>query len=603
MVKLLSSLPVGTKVKDVNTQYRGEVITWLITSHNHYASGQTALISDKILAFKAFDAKESTNADSDRKTMGNNNYEKSNIRQWLNSDASNWYAAQHDYDVAPLKNAVSANPYDEEPGFLTNFSEQFKKALIPTSITVVVPNYDGGNKTQVTDKVFLPSRIEVWGSGYENSIAEGKHMTYFSGNSKAVAYPTAKTVALAEQYGISTTKGASWWLRTPHYGKTGVGRWVQPDGSFINSYAYSVQQGDLAGVRPAINLTADVKVSDTPDSNGVYTIVDFALNTAPTINVTSPSDARTLYENDTFAIAGTTTDADSGNVVSVKYSIDGGATQAITASVSSGTAISFAKNLVYKSGKLYDGATAITSTLAEGSQHTLKVWAEDDQGGKSTEIIRTFYVVPNRAATLTLDAFVTRTGLIDSDVVNISGTVADLDNSNVIVKYKIGNGAYTQVFNGIASATPTPFSFNVLLADLVDGTNQITIQAVDAYSAVTQQVIALNKTANEEPLKTAVTYYEITPPNGTADGLQLYVEREIGDLVVTADVFMGDTGATEVFKPMTLASSANLTNGNVEDTFSYEHGADAAKVMVRITMTRTSTATNKAIKKISGVLS
>lgn len=355
-------------------------------------------------------------------------------------------------------------------------------------------------------------------------------------------------------------------------------------------------------------VTSDVAAENgTYPENGRHTdgywyVRKSVVNNTPTINVASPSDARTLYENDTFSIAGTTTDADSGNVVSVKYSIDGGATQAITASVSSGTAISFAKNLVYKSGKLYDGATAITSTLAEGSQHTLKVWAEDDQGGKSTEIIRTFYVVPNRAATLNLDAFVTRAGLIDSDVVNINGTVADLDNGNVIVKYKIGNGAYTQVFNATASATPTPFDFNVLLADLVDGANQITIQAVDAYSAVTQQVITLNKTANEEPLKTAVTYYEITPPNGTTDGLQLYVEREVGDLVVTADVFMGDTGAVETFVPMTLESSANLTNGNVEDTFSYQHSSEAPKAVVRITMTRTSTVTNKAIKKLSGVL-
>lgn len=601
MVKTLSQLPVGAKIKDANTKYNGATITWLVGGRNHYGANQTALVSEKIISLKAFDAIETRNTDSNRKNYGNNRYSQSNIRQWLNSSTTSWYSAQHSADAPPNNANVYSNynEYDAEPGFLTNFSENMRNALVPTTLTVAKNTVtDGGGSETVSDKVFLLSNTEV-GLTNENSIAEGKLMSLFSTAANRIAKPTATAVSKSEYKDTTNlldSKAWYYWLRTPSASYSSDARYVNLNGSLSGSSAC----GGYNGVRPAINITSTIAVSDVPDTDGAYTLI---FNNAPTINVTSPSDARTLYENDTFAIAGTTTDADNGNVVSVKYSIDGGATQAITASVSAGTAISFAKNLVYKSGKLYDGATAITSTLAEGSQHTLKVWAEDDQGGKSTEIIRTFYVVPNRAATLTLDAFVTRTGLINSDVVNISGTVADLDNGNVIVKYKIGNGAYTQVFNGIASATPTPFSFNILLADLVDGANQITIQAVDAYSAVTQQVITLNKTANEEPLKTAVTYYEITPPNGTADGLQLYVERELGDLVVTADVFMGDTGATEVFKSMTLASSANLTNGNVEDTFSYEHGADAAKFVVRITMTRTSTATNKAIKKISGVLS
>lgn len=339
-----------------------------------------------------------------------------------------------------------------------------------------------------------------------------------------------------------------------------------------------------------------------PHTDGYWYVRKTAANSAPTIVISSPADAQTLYENEVFGIAGTVTDTNSGDVVSVKYSIDGGAAQAITAIVSTGSAASFAKNLTYKSGKLYDGATALTDTLAEGSQHSVKVWAEDDKGGKSAEITRTFYVVPNRAATLTLDAFVTRTGLINTDVVNIGGKVADLDNGNVIVKYKIGNGAFVQVFNGTVGATPTPFNFNVLLADLVDGENQITIQAVDAYNAITQQVLTIRKNKNEVPMLEAVTYYEITPPNGTSDGLQLYIEREVGDLVVAADVYMGAPGQSEVFVPMTLASTANLTNGNVEDTFSYEHGSDVTKIVVRIKMTRSSGASNKAIKKISGVL-
>ncbi|MFS0878039.1 hypothetical protein [Solibacillus isronensis] len=405
-------------------------------------------------------------------------------------------------------------------------------------------------------------------------------------------------------------------------GETITLRWgasADVDGNAITyELEYSPNSGTSWGAIPSVTTTSrtfSLNNSDTKirfrvrakDSVGAVsawqTTGDFTIthNAAPTLTL-STTDAQTLYENDIFAINGSATDTDSGNVLSVKYSIDGGTARAIIANVSTGSAMSYAKNLTYKSGILYDGATAITSALSEGSQHTLKVWAEDDKGGKSSEITRSFYVVPNRAATLTLDAFVTRTGLINTDVVNISGKVADLDNGNVIVKYKIGNGAFVQVFNNTVGATPTPFNFNVLLADLVDGDNQITIQAVDAYNAITQQVLTIRKNKNEVPMLEAVTYYEITPPNGASDGLQLYIEREVGDLVVAADVFMGAPGQSEVFVPMTLASTANLTNGNAEDTFSYEHGSDASKIVVRIKMTRSSGASNKAIKKISGVL-
>lgn len=410
-----------------------------------------------------------------------------------------------------------------------------------------------------------------------------------------VSYPTESTYRNTTTglafFGSGKLPRISQILRPLSYNEYGYYPQVGGEGSAVISYG-NASVSTAHKIFPFFYVRNSLEL----DENG-----DMVTNKAPTITL-STIDNRTLYENDIYTIDGSTLEPDSGNVVSVKYSIDGGAPKAILANVSTGSAVSFAKNLTYKAGALYDGAAAVTGILAEGSQHSLTVWAEDDKGGKSPEIIRSFYVVPNRAATLTLDAFVKRTGLINTDVVNISGKVADLDNGNVIVKYKIGNGAFIQVFNSTVGATPTPFNFNVLLADLTEGDNQITIQAVDAYNAITQQVLTIRKNKNEVPMLEAVTYYEIIPPNGSSDGLQLYVEREVGDLVVAVDVYMGASGQSEVFVPMTLASTANLTNGNVEDTFSYEHGADASKIVVRIKMTRSSGASNKAIKKISGVL-
>ncbi|WP_158642181.1 Ig-like domain-containing protein [Brevibacillus laterosporus] len=123
-----------------------------------------------------------------------------------------------------------------------------------------------------------------------------------------------------------------------------------------------------------------------------------ALNQAPTLALTSPSDNQTLIENATLNIQGTASDTDKDNVVTIKYRINNGTTRALQSGVSNGsTPISFAKTLTFRAKRLYDGTTDLTgSDLAENTDHTLTIWAEDDQGGKSTEVTRKFRVVHNR---------------------------------------------------------------------------------------------------------------------------------------------------------------------------------------------------------------
>ncbi|MGG0793616.1 hypothetical protein ABE137_06370 [Brevibacillus laterosporus] len=99
-----------------------------------------------------------------------------------------------------------------------------------------------------------------------------------------------------------------------------------------------------------------------------------------------------------MSIQRTASDIDKENVVTVKYQVNKGTARALQSGVSNGsTPISFAKTLTFKSKRLYDGATDIVgSDLAENTGYTLTVWAEDDQGGKSTEITCKFRVVHNR---------------------------------------------------------------------------------------------------------------------------------------------------------------------------------------------------------------
>lgn len=141
----------------------------------HQATGRTKLVTESIITLKAFDAKEASNSNSDRKNYGNNRYSVSNIDQWLNSAASSWYSARHSADAAPTNANVwsNYNEYDTEAGFLANFEADFRAAILDTVIRVAKNTVtDGGGYEDITRKVYLLSNTEV-GLANENSVAEG----------------------------------------------------------------------------------------------------------------------------------------------------------------------------------------------------------------------------------------------------------------------------------------------------------------------------------------------------------------------------------------------------------------------------------------------
>ncbi|NOU54910.1 hypothetical protein HN020_09130 [Brevibacillus borstelensis] len=111
-----------------------------------------------------------------------------------------------------------------------------------------------------------------------------------------------------------------------------------------------------------------------------------------------PNTNQTLSEGSSYLMEGSATDADAGNVVTVKYQINNGPVRALQSGVSDGsTPISFARTLAYRNKRVWDGSTDVVGTdLAENTDHFLKVWAEDDQGGKSVEVTRKFRVIWNR---------------------------------------------------------------------------------------------------------------------------------------------------------------------------------------------------------------
>lgn len=267
MAKLLSALPVGAIVKSANTKYNGKQIRFIV---GHQATDRTKLVTESIITLKAFDAKEASNSNSDRKNYGNNRYSVSNIDQWLNSAASSWYSARHSADAAPTNANVwsNYNEYDTEAGFLANFEADFRAAILDTVIRVAKNTVtDGGGYEDITRKVYLLSNTEV-GLANENSVAEGTVWSYFNSATRRQCKPTAEAVSKSEYTNSSLNASSAWywWLRTPYAGSADFARFVGADGSLNNNGAYV----GYGGVRPALELASTNLVSDSTDTDGAY---------------------------------------------------------------------------------------------------------------------------------------------------------------------------------------------------------------------------------------------------------------------------------------------------------------------------------------------
>lgn len=237
MAQLLSNLPIGAKVKFGT--YNDEPLSWLLASTNG------TMILEHIIDNKAFDAAEP------EWEYGYAYYGESNIRQWLNSDKQVWYVPAHGKDKPPY--------YENTPGFLYSFSLNEKNALQTVTINTKVLA-GGGNATYtINDKVFLPSVQDVSTKSY--NFSESKLLPLFNNSS----------------YLIATAGGTTkwhWWLRTPSVSSATYILAVNEKGTIYEELPYQVGWG----VRPCIELSPQLKVSDTTDGDGHYTII---YNTAP----------------------------------------------------------------------------------------------------------------------------------------------------------------------------------------------------------------------------------------------------------------------------------------------------------------------------------
>ena len=117
-------------------------------------------------------------------------------------------------------------------------------------------------------------------------VTAGSKLALFSNDSSRLAYPTAEAVSKSE-YTNSSLNASSpwwWWLADAYASSSCNVRGVYSSGAMDWYVAYSGNYG----VRPLCNLSSGILVSDSPDSDGAYTII---WNRAPSkpSSITVPS--------------------------------------------------------------------------------------------------------------------------------------------------------------------------------------------------------------------------------------------------------------------------------------------------------------------------
>lgn len=276
MAQLLSNLPIGSKIKfgtyAVEASSR-EPIIWTIADKNHegYPANSVTLITDKMIDQRAFDAKEPSNTDTNRKNYGNNRYIPSNLRQWLNKASNPWYVSQHTYDASPTDTDVSQpTGYADIPGFMSNFLTKELALIKDTTLTVAKNTVtDGGGVETCVDKFFLASNTEV-GLANEPGGAEGVKLALFTDDASRIS--TFTDQAFINSLATSKpTSGAAYhyWLRSPVSSYSHIVRLVSTTGALYYTNAFS----GLYGLRPLCNLDSAVLTTDAPDASGAYEIL------------------------------------------------------------------------------------------------------------------------------------------------------------------------------------------------------------------------------------------------------------------------------------------------------------------------------------------
>lgn len=270
------SFKIGDYIQFGN--YLKEPILWRIIA---IKDNKPILFSDRIIAIKAFDLYGNKNQyiELDRTDHGSNYWPNSTLRTWLNSVAKEGKVFEnHPISISSgTIYGVNDNIYDQEAGFLKDFSSEELELLEKRNYKVllanpynieeikdggsephkynkdiedVVQNYDVANYQNVTDTVFLLSVKELKEYVFDNNI-------------ELKSTPTKVAIENSTYKGdgsfgwLEPSNYISYWTRTPLVITEDEVRNISKyEGETVSSIYAS---NGRYGVRPAVQLMADIK--------------------------------------------------------------------------------------------------------------------------------------------------------------------------------------------------------------------------------------------------------------------------------------------------------------------------------------------------------
>lgn len=184
-----------------------------------YGADRTTIVEDNI-AVTATTGTDNLSPINDHVRMryGNNNYEISAVRQWLNSESAAFtWAAKGLYDMPSTY---------ETAGFVNLLDAELQAVIGAVDKQVAKATYDEGGQSLFSDKVFLLSRVEM-GLGTEGVTTGEAVYDFWNGRTNADRIKT----------NLSNSVGY-WWLRSPYVSYTPSTRYVITSGALDYYYAH-----------------------------------------------------------------------------------------------------------------------------------------------------------------------------------------------------------------------------------------------------------------------------------------------------------------------------------------------------------------------------
>ncbi len=377
--------------------------------------------------------------------------------------------------------SVPSDAYPVFPGGWTIVRNDVNGSNVRNVVALKIAGVSEKNPT-----VSLGSGRNIMGSitALRNAKQISAHVPSNTANGINVVFPAIQNInknALAILFVSASSSIASMTFPLGYaetYDSSGSGQRVG------SAYSYLHQNTQYTG--------ASVALATNAYFYGAALIIEPIASNPPTITITSPADNQTLSEGNTLPVQGTAGDTDNGNVVTVKFKINGGTARAIASGVSDGSSpLSFARTLTYSNKRLWDGSTDVAGVdLAEGVDHTLTVWAEDDQGGKSAEITRKFRVIWNRPPTIS--GTDTDLGVI-SDPPSLTYSVSDPEGQSFTITEYL-DGEVLRTFSGVAGqeytvTIPTDKWLRTSLAQ-----HTLKVRATDSAGQYSERIYTFTRT-------------------------------------------------------------------------------------------------------------